>query len=293
MRKHVFRESLAVFLLTLMGGAVSSLAARAAEPLSKADTAQLQELGTKTFGIKWTGAVHAGQERGVVAVTDGTTTLTRRGLRTFIINDKKRVTDDSKMFAGSDDELKKRGTRILEATGVKASEILEARVLLQTTQSSYLAPGAAAKTEGPQKGRRTLLVTRQVGGIHVPSSRFVLNLDASGRIAFMELTWPELSKETLAAAQRIRDAQREMKPPAVEAATVESAQPVVLHSPAVGFFDDQVAALQVVYRPDRPETGKKPVRYLGIDGKEVTLPRQLELPREEKIERKSPAKPQS
>src|ERR1700693_4062755 len=91
----------------------------------------------------------------------------------------------------------------------------------------------------------------------------------------MELTWPDLAKDTLEMAQRLKQvSKREFRPPVMEAAAVESVQAVVLHSPAVGFFDDQVAVLQVVYRPERPEVGKKPVRYLDVGGKDVPLPRQ-------------------
>jgi len=262
--------------------------ANAAEQLSKDDTAKLKETGTKAFGIQWTGAVHGANERGVLALTDGTITLTQRGTRTFIVNNRKAsAAGDAKAFSGTDDALKKRGMRFLEAAGASSKEVLEAKVLQQMTAAAY---GREGKPQAPKKGRRTLLVTRQVDGILVTSSRLVLDLDTSGRIAFMELCWPDLSPETLEMARRLQQSSKgEFKPPAMESASVESVQPVVLHSPAVAFFDDQVAALQVIYRPDREEVGKKPVRYLDAAGKDVPLPRQMEPLREEPVKRENPA----
>ncbi|MDQ2870142.1 MAG: hypothetical protein M3S32_05325 [Acidobacteriota bacterium] len=258
--------------------------ANAAEQLSKDDAAKLKETGAKAFGIQWTGAVHGANERGVVAVTDGTTTLTRRGSRTFIVNNRKAsAAGDARAFTGTDDALKKRGMRILEAAGASSKEVLETKVLQQMTSASY---GREGKPQAPKKGRRTLLVTRQVDGIHVTSSRLLLDLDANGRIGFMELCWPDLSPETLEMAKRLQQSSKgEFKPPAMESASVESVQPVVIHSPAVAFFDDQVAALQVIYTPNREEAGKKPVRYLDAAGRDVPLPRQMEPLREEPVKR--------
>ncbi|MEP6767568.1 MAG: hypothetical protein ABJC61_02780, partial [Acidobacteriota bacterium] len=259
--------------------AVGIAPARAAEELSKDETARLKDMGTKLFGIQWTGAVHGANERGVLAVTDGTTTLTRRGTRTFIVNNRKAsAAGDAKAFAGTDDALKKRGMRFLEAAGASPKEVLEAKVLQQMTATSY---GREGKLQPPKKGRRTLLVTRQIDGILVTSSRLLLDLDGSGRIVFMELSWPDVSPETLEMAKRLQQSSRgEFKPPAMESASVESMEPVVLHSPAVAFFDDQVAAIRVIYAPGREEVGKKPVRYLDAAGKDVPMPRQMEPLRE-------------
>jgi hypothetical protein len=285
------RRALPPFLLGVACLALCAGPANAAEPLSKKETARLEEMGSKVFGIRWAGTVHGARERGVVAVTDGTTTLTERGARTFIIHDKKATTAaDGKAFAGSDDELKKRGVRLLKAIGARSSEVLEAKVLQQMTQAVYQEPGGEAKLQPPQKGRRTLLVTRQVDGVRVLSSRLLLDLDANGRVVFMELTWPAISKETTEMARRLQEvSKREFKPPAMEVATVESVQPVVLHSPAVGFFDDQIAALQIIYKPERPEVGKKPVRYVDAEGRDVKLPRQMEPLKEEPVQRKGAA----
>lgn len=289
------RNSLTIagsILLAVVWALPALARANAAENLPpKEETARLKAMASKVFGIRWIGPVHAGQERGVVAVTDGTTTLTERGRRTYIVHNKRATAaGDTRTYSGTDDALKKRGTRILEAIGVKPSEILAAKVLQQMKQDAYREPGGKTRLEPPRKGRRTLLITRQVEGIAVPSSRLLLNLDANGRIAFLELTWPEITKETVEQARTLENvSKREFKPPAVEAATVESVEPVVLHSPAVGFFDDQVAALRVIYRPDRPDLGKKPVRYVDAEGRDVTLPRQMERPREEPVQRKSPS----
>src|SRR6266536_2016776 len=117
MNKRI-RRTFAPVLLGLVWTTLGLTPARAAEPLSKSETARLREMGTKAFGIKWTGAVHAAQERGVVAITDGTTTLTQRGRRTFTVHNKKAAaSSDTRSYAASDEDFKKRGMAILKATG--------------------------------------------------------------------------------------------------------------------------------------------------------------------------------
>jgi hypothetical protein len=60
----------------------------------------------------------------------------------------------------------------------------------------------------------------------------------------------------------------------------------VLHSPAVGFYDDQTAAIRVIYRPTAKQVGQKAVRYVDERGEDVKLPRDVDRPREEPVKRK-------
>jgi len=71
----------------------------------------------------------------------------------------------------------------------------------------------------------------------------------------------------------------------MEGARVEAVQPVILHSPAVGFYDDATAALRVIYMPDERQVGQKAVRYVDERGIDVTLPRDVDPPREAPVQR--------
>lgn len=259
----------------------------AAEPLPKEQMARLQALGSKAFGIRWEGALHGAVERGVNAVSDGTTTLTSRGERTFIIHNKKSTAKgDATSFLGKDEIFKQRGMKILNSVGATSKEVDTIKILQQTTQTGVLSKEGIIKPQRAVKGRRTLLVTRHIDDIPVLSSRMLLNLDAKSNISFLELNWPDITEDTIKSARHLRSiANQEFKPPVMEAAKVEHVQAVILHSPAVAFYNDQVAALQVIYQPERSEMGKKPVRYVDGEGRDVKLPRAIERIDEKPIKR--------
>jgi hypothetical protein len=145
-----------------------------------------------------------------------------------------------------------------------------------------------AKIETPLKDRRNLLVTRVIRNLPVWSSRLNLDLDAEGGIASLELSWPAIEPKVREAAiglKKIVDA--DYKAPERQGARIESTQAGILHSPAASFIDEQVAAIRVIYASADPRFGKKPVLYLGADGKPVAMPRQLES----KAEPPLPARP--
>jgi hypothetical protein len=73
--------------------------------------------------------------------------------------------------------------------------------------------------------------------------------------------------------------------PRLEGASVESVEAVVLHSPAVAFYNDATAAIRVIYRPNAKQVGQKAVRYIDERGEEVILPRDVDRLREEPLKR--------
>lgn len=285
-------------ICSLVGTLVTCLAAGAiaAEPLNDEQVGELQALGSKGLGIRWVGRVYGGSERGVAAVTDGVTTLTvRKEFRTLIVHNTRATRGRDQIgFRGSADVFKRTGLKALAAVGVERGEIGRTRVLQQYSQTAYMGAGGGKIRRGPaQKGRRTLLVTRQVDKVPVISSRMTLNLDRDGRTAFMELVWPQITPEV---REEVRGLQAALasgyKPPPLEGARVESSDVVILHSPAVSFDTDMVAAVRVIYRPQDARVGKKPVRYLDAQGRDVPLPRQLDLPAEEKVQRSAGGSPE-
>lgn len=99
------------------------------------DTRQLDEkqvnelaaLGARDFGIKWEGPMVGAGEHGVMAVTDGVTTLTTRaGARIFIIHNRKQFPpSDQVAYEGTDVEFKAIGTKLLQAAGANKDEIAD------------------------------------------------------------------------------------------------------------------------------------------------------------------------
>lgn len=280
-----------VFSAVLIAGILSGCASVTKDP-RQMDEKQVQELadvGASKFGILWNGPLTGGRDHGVSAVTDGVTTLTTRaGSRTYIVNNRKDFPPtDATGFKGSDAELKNIGMKFLLASGARQEEIAGVQVLQQFTQMGEKVAGSTGvRVEEPKRSDRTLLIQRRVAGIDVVSSRLLLNANSAGRIAFMELSWPDIGSDVLQRAARLRElaGRRDIAPP-VEGAVVEAVQPVVLHSPAIAFFNDEVAAIRVIYRPNARQVGQKAVRYINERGEDVVLPRDVLPVREEPVKR--------
>lgn len=118
----------------------------------------------------------------------------------------------------------------------------------------------------PQSDRRSLVVERAVDGIPVWSSRLKLDLDEKAGIAALELSWPKIEPQVMAAAVRMkRAAGADFKAPEREGAKVELVEVGILHSPAASFVDEQVAAVRVIYASPDSRVGMKPMVYLGED----------------------------
>ena len=268
----------------------ASQAAIAAEALSADETKRLQALGAKAFGIQWRGRVVGVSERGVLAITDRATTLTARpDFLGYIVNARPAAGGKTpKPYAGGEGALRDRGLKMLAAAGADRTEIAEARVLQQYTQSGLLDKESGRMQMGEaRKDRRTVLVTRKVADIAVISSRLLLDLDAKGGVARLELAWPAIPPHVVEEAKRYRDiARKDFAAPPMEGAKVESVEAVILHSPVASFHDDVTAAIRVIYRAEREGLGKKAVRYVDAEGRDVTLPRETDPLHEERLQRK-------
>jgi hypothetical protein len=175
---------------------------------------------------------------------------------------------------------------VLRAAGGREEEVGDVRVLQQFTQVGELDPASrSVKVMPAQPSHRTLSMGRRIAGIDVVSSRLLLNVDADGRVLFMELAWPDIDREVLERARAFGSRANDLPGQRLEGAEIESARPVVLHSPALGFYNDVTAAVQIVYRPNEQQLGKKPVRYLDAQGRDVNLPRDIDPIREAGVKR--------
>jgi hypothetical protein len=262
-----------------------------AKELTAEEARRIEAVGTKVFGVKWGEKPTAVSARGFQVFTDGVTTLSYRptGNAYFLKKKGKAYPSGNGAFEGSNEQLIARGKAILAQLGVDSSEIAETQVLQQFVTAGSIDPTTRqAKIETPLKDRRNLLVTRVIRNLPVWSSRLNLDLDAEGGIASLELSWPAIEPKVREAAiglKKIVDA--DYKAPERQGARIESTQAGILHSPAASFIDEQVAAIRVIYASADPRFGKKPVLYLGADGKPVAMPRQLES----KAEPPLPARP--
>ncbi len=253
-----------------------------AEKLPDAAANRLKAVGSKVFGIKWGERVLALSDRGFEVVTDGTTTLSHRprGNAYFVQTGGESVFRKS-AFKGTDEQLVARGRAILAGLGVDKSEISEAKVLQQFTTVGEVDPATRQmRAEAPQKDRRTLLFTRAVHGVPVFSSRLALDLDAGGKVAAFELSWPKIDpkvlQEGLRLQQTVKSGYQAQPRPGTK---VEQVQAGILHSTAAAFIDEQVAAIRVIYAPTESRLGMKPLLYLAANGEPVAIPRERTEPK--------------
>jgi hypothetical protein len=196
----------------------------------------------------------------------------------YIIANRKAVTDGG-FFTGSDDELRRRGVDLLKGLGIDPKEVAEIKVLQQFIQRGLVnRQTRQMRAEPPRRDQRMLWATRAVNGIPVWSSRLLLTLDRQGRIAYFEMVWPRIDPKVLNDAQRLQRIGTNFRAPEVANAKPEQVGAGILHSAAIGFFNDQTAAMRVIYRANRREIGKKPVYYLTAEGRPVAMPRNIEAP---------------
>lgn len=257
------------------------------QPVDDKAAQDLKALGTNAFGIKWQGLTSSARKEDALAVSDGAITLTaRKDARAYIVHDV-RATEggDPVGFQGDESVLRDRGLSMLANVGVDRQEINEVRILQQFTQSGFVDPDTrAVRLQPVERSRKTLLVTRQVDNVPVISSRLRLHLDRRGEIALLELSWPDVPSNVREDARNLqRVLGREFAAPPMEGALVEKKEVVIVHSPAASFYRDMRAAIRVIYKPETPGIGKKPVRYLDANGADVQLPRHVEYVKEDRV----------
>jgi len=181
--------------------------------------------------------------------------------------------------------------RVLRAAGVPRREIDEVEVVTEF--------GRVAKRDGeealggrPDSLRRLAIAGRAVDGAAVWSSYCSVALTAKGAIGEVELHWPVIPSAVLDEARALGEyVAPSFTPEPLSGAVVESIEVGVLHSPAIAFFMDTVAAIRVVYQATREGeggTGRKAVTYVDRHGERVELPRDIKATRPETDSRPSP-----
>lgn len=205
----------------------------------------------------------------------------RQDSRTYFIQDLRPAQGkEEKLFQGQDKEYTERLHEIFHVLKIPPEEISEPRVLTEETQEGSVDRASGKLTrEKPRPGKRWLTAARKVEGVPVFSSRVVMTLSPDGRVGFMELHWPIIPTDAITQAHQMQERIRgKWQPPRLEGAHVETVEAGILHSPAVSFVMDIRPVIRVTYAPNEKGLGKKAVRYVDINGRDVPPPRQFSQP---------------
>jgi len=293
----VFTATLA---LTAFGCHQSTTPDASTNPGLSAEDQQLQaktkQIAVEGLGLKLEGSVDAGHKDNFSGLRTENISFTQRlDSRTFIAYDK-RFSDTAKtgIYKDADDALLKRSHEILDRLKIPSAEIAAEKVVQEKTQTGERDPKTGKmKMEAIEPGKKWALISRQVEGLPVFSSRATIALAPGGEIGFLEVHWPEIPVKVVEEARRYRElAGKNWHAPELKGTRIESATAGVLHSPAAGTALDFVPVIRVIYAPIDKRIGKKPVAYVDPEGKPVTMPRVLlQPPREDlKTEREKPAR---
>jgi hypothetical protein len=205
----------------------------------------------------------------------------RQDSRTYFIQDLRPAQEkEEKLFQGPDKDYRERLNEIFRVLKIPPAEISEPRVLTEQTQEGYVDRATGKLTrEKPRPGKRWLTAARKVEGVPVFSSRVVMTLSSDGRVGFMELHWPMIPADALRQAHQMQERIRgKWQAPRLQGAHVETVEAGILHSPAVSFVMDIRPVIRVTYAPNEKGLGKKAVRYVDINGRDVPPPRQFSQP---------------
>ena len=128
-----------------------------------------------------------------------------------------------------------------------------------------------------ESGPRYVQFSREISDVPVFSSRARVEIKSDRRVGSLELHWPEVPEAVVNEARRLQSVVAGgWKPPVRRAATVESVEAGIIHSPPIGFVMDIYPAIRVIYRATESGIGRKPVLYVDATGKDVPLPRVFE-----------------
>ena len=244
------------------------------------DARTLQELAIRALKLDLGAMNRAGATANMAGLqTDRYQFSQRTDSRTVFLQDAEfQAHGGAGVFEGPDDELIDRAVQILGDIGVDTAEVTERNVATEQVEAASIDRRTGVITSaGVRDGKRYALLSRAVDGMPVWRSSVTLGLTRDGSPGYLQLHWPEIPREVLETARGYRTAESsDWSPPGIDYAEPESMQAGILHSPAVSLVMDHVAVIRVIYRPLTEEVGKKPVRYLDLDGQPVPLPRHFE-----------------
>jgi hypothetical protein len=179
--------------------------------------------------------------------------------------------------------------RVLRGAKIPANEIAGIDVLSEMGQVAERASDGKIQVREPTLLRKLARARRGVAGIRVWSSYATVGLNSKGEIGWLEVHWPEVPavvvKEAVFLQMLIK---RGFNPRELPGARPEAVEVGVIHSPAVGFFMDVIAAVRVIYAGHEPNVGRKATLYFDRHGDLVPLPREINPAKPEPAERPKP-----
>ena len=179
--------------------------------------------------------------------------------------------------------------RVLRAAKIPLREIESLEILAEYGQVAERVSDEEFRLHDPLVIRKLARARRTVDGVVVWSSHATVGLTAKGDIGHVEVHWPELPVAVLKEAQVLGSlVRRGFEPPELPGARPEFAEAGVIHSPAIGFFMDVVAAVRVVYASEDPNLGRKATLYLDRHGEPVARPRDIEPSKPDTVDRPEP-----
>lgn len=206
----------------------------------------------------------------------------RKDSRTYFLYDAAQASGTGPLFEGSDDELLALASGVLVRAGIPTDEVASKRVLQERRGvGAFDRTTHVLKNREETKGKRYALLTREVDGIPVVSSRLLLTAGADKRAAFAEVHWPVIPQEVIGEAKRLQGLVRQgWQPPRENAAKPEAIEAVIIHSPAASMVMDIRAVIRVIYAPPDERSSMKGQRFFDGDGRAVEPPRTFEKPYE-------------
>lgn len=255
----------------------------------RAEQAEMRRLAQKTVQLDTTKIVREGSEKNFVAIRSDSALLTRRlDSRTFLAHDELYgIGRPHGPFKGSDRDLLEICRRTLARFDVPLEEIEEASVHQEFVQTGRLDPDGNLTDIGePEKGRRLARFSRSIDGVPVFSSHAKIGLSEDGNVGFLELHWPEIPTAAVREAHRLQfKVKSGWRAPEQKGASPGVIEAGIVHSAPVGFFLDVYPAIRVIYMSDDRTLGRKLMLYFDRHGEPITMPRDVILPLEPKLQR--------
>lgn len=259
----------------------------------EAEKRRVRTTAEDVFDLTFDRVVRDGAEANLVGIQSEELLFSMRlDSRTYFIqNYKYGVSGDDDIFKGEDEEQFEFCRRILRKLDIPLLEIDEEVVAREQIQVAQMDRETGnISMEEVQEGRNSARLSRQIHGLPVWSSNFVLTLTHDKGIGFMQLHWPEIPNWVATEAHRLRyRLEHGWSPPRREGAKIEAVQAGIIHSPAVGLLMDTQPVIRVIYASPEPTIGRKEVLHLNRHGQDVPNPRQADLRVEDSRPRERPA----
>ena len=245
--------------------------------LARLESSELRAEASRIAGFKLR-KPEFGSAANISGLRDATFVFSRRlDCRTLFAADS-RYGPQRKLGAwtGADKSAISTCRRILRAAGVPSAEIAKLDVVVERGRSAERVSENEFKLLEPYVLRKIVRATRAVDGIPVWKSYASLGLTGRGAVGSLEVHWPELPRSAVKEASVLQTlVKRGFKPPEMPGARLESLQAGIVHSSAIGFYMDVVAAVRAIYIGERPEVGRKPMHYFNRHGVAIAMPRDI------------------